>query len=388
MELGRYAHCLAPERSSQFIKQFENVVVRALQSCKRSESMARKRQNNKAWLLMPEANATVESAEASLADHPAVRAWRKLEPERAEPAGIEVLKYDKRDGRVYRLVGVGPGGTNVVAKRSHSEAAAIEHLVYQEILPHLAINALQCYASIADDDTRFSWLFLEDAGNGEYSSDLDEHRILAGLWLGAMNLSAQRLPLAARLPDRRPASYLGMLQLARSMTHEKLEHSAFSADDRRILKAIATHCDLLEMHWGRIEQFCTRMPRTLVHGDLSSWNARIRANHAGKAVLIMDWEYAGWGVPAADLAQFAGNALTPDITAYWSVVQTCWPRLHLTDFRQLGELGRVFRWIKAVTWANWGFHEGAVEWYITEMKFYEPKVAEWAQGTESIFKLE
>jgi hypothetical protein len=248
--------------------------------------MALKRQNNKARWLMPEANATVESAEARLANHPAVRAWRKLEPGRAEPAGIEVLKDEKRDRGVYRLAGVGPGGTNVVAKRCHSEAAAIERLVYQEILPHLAINALRCYASIADDDTRFSWLFLEDAGDGEYSSDLEEHRILAGLWLGAMNLSAQRLPLAARLPDRGPASYLALLQLARSMTHEKLEHPAFSADDRQILKAIASHCDFLEMHWGRIEQFCTRMPRTRVHGDLSSWNARIRANHTGKRLSL------------------------------------------------------------------------------------------------------
>ena len=26
-------------------------------------------------------------------------------------------------------------------------------------------------------------------------------------------------------------------------------------------------------YWGRVEQFCARMPQTLVHGDLSSWNA-------------------------------------------------------------------------------------------------------------------
>jgi hypothetical protein len=38
---------------------------------------------------------------------------------------------------------------------------------------------VQCYASIADDDCRFSWLSLEDAGDGEYLSDIEEHRILA-----------------------------------------------------------------------------------------------------------------------------------------------------------------------------------------------------------------
>ena len=102
----------------------------------------------------------------------------------------------------------------------------------------------------------------------------------------------------------------------------------------------------------------------------------------------MDWESAGWGVPAADLAQFAGNALTPDIAAYRSVAHKCWPRLHLSDFRRLGELGRVFRWINAVVWANRGFHDDISEWYITQMRFYEPEVAAWAQGTESLLELE
>src|SRR5262249_31727117 len=119
-----------------------------------------------------------------------------------------------------------------------------------EILPQLAISALRCYASIVDDDIRFSWLFLEDAGDGEYSSDLEEHRILAGLWLGYMNISTQWLPLATRLPDQGPASYFEKLQLARNMTSKKLEHPAFSANDRQILRAIAFHCDFLEMRWG------------------------------------------------------------------------------------------------------------------------------------------
>src|SRR5437588_12726055 len=71
---------------------------------------------------------------ANLADHPAVRAWRRLGGGRAEPDSIEILKevvHDQRDldpfppdgtsrysvlelsssrSAVYRLVGVGPGG--------------------------------------------------------------------------------------------------------------------------------------------------------------------------------------------------------------------------------------------------------------------------------------
>jgi hypothetical protein len=40
------------------------------------------------------------------------------------------------------------------------------------------------------------------------------------------------------------------LQLGWSMGHEKLEHFAFSADGRQILRAIAVDCDFLELHWG------------------------------------------------------------------------------------------------------------------------------------------
>jgi hypothetical protein len=281
---------------------------------------------------------------------------------------------------------VGPEGTNVVAKRSHSEAAAIERLVYQEILPHLTIVALRCYASIADDDSRFSWLFLEDARGESYSADLKEHRILAGLWLGAMNISAQRLAVATRLPDRGPTWYLEMLQLGRSMTEEKAGHPAFAADDRRMLRAIASYCDFLETKWCRVEHFCARMPRTLVHGDFSLRNARVRASDAGRSLLIMDWEFAGWGVSAADLAQFIGTALTPDITSYWSVVKECWPCLNQSDFGQLAELGKIFRWINAVAWANQRFHEDNAGSYILEMRCYEPGVAERAQGMAFLFE--
>src|SRR2546430_7187415 len=79
---------------------------------------------------------------ANLADHPAVRAWRRLGGDRAEPESIQILKEVAHDRRcdldpfppegtsrdsvlelspnrsaVYRLVGVGPGGSPVGAKR-------------------------------------------------------------------------------------------------------------------------------------------------------------------------------------------------------------------------------------------------------------------------------
>ena len=336
---------------------------------------------------MPEPSATIDNLNVDLIGHPAVRAWRKLEPKCAEPEGIELLKDNKRDGGVYRLAGVGPGGANVVAKRCELETAAMERLVYQEILPQLSISLLQCYGSILDDDGGFYWLFLEDAGTRPYSPDLEEHRILAGRWLGAMNAAAQRLPLATRLPDRGPNHFLQLLRQERSTTRQWLDHPAFSSDERRPLEAIVSHADVLEQNWGRIERFCARMPRTLVHGDLSKWNAHLRVSHGGENLAVMDWEFAGWGIPAVDLSQFAGNSLTPDLDSYRTVVHECWPHLDLSDIQRLADVGSIFRWIDAVSWANAGrFDDRVARWYLADMKYYEPGSEEWTQGLESVLE--
>jgi hypothetical protein len=51
-----------------------------------------------------------------LASHPAARAWKELEPK--APAPVAIVGLEELPGQqVYRLVGVGPGGTSVVAKR-------------------------------------------------------------------------------------------------------------------------------------------------------------------------------------------------------------------------------------------------------------------------------
>jgi hypothetical protein len=327
---------------------------------------------------------------ANLADHPAVRAWRRLGGDRAEPDSIQILKEDLHDLRcdldplppkgtgrsaVYRLVGVGPGGGAVVAKQG--ESAATEHIIYERILPLLPISALRYYGSVDDDDAEYCWLFLEDAGDERYSPEVKGHRALAGRWLGAMNASAQRLAAQEALPDRGAAFYLEGLRRARAMITKILGHPAIRADDRQTLKAIVCHCDSLETLWHPIEQFCERMPRTLVHGDLASKNVCVRAEETGQRLLVMDWETAGWGIPAADLAQFALESLSPDLDAYWAVVQLWWPNVDLPDLRRLAELGKAFRLIVALSWANEGFHALSAEWYMTRMSCYQPEMHDW-----------
>src|SRR6266851_6777617 len=266
-----------------------------------------------------------------MARHPATRAWCKLTKHEVVPERVDVIQEAARSTNdqpsVYRLTGIGPGGTNVIAKRCNSAAACIEWSTYQNVLSQLPVSVVGYYGLVADDDQQFCWLFLEDAGEEPYLVETEEHRVLAGRWLGLMNVSAQEFRAVARLPDRGPGFYLERLLASRETIREILENSSLSDTDSALLRAIISHCDALEGQWGRIARFCNRMPRTLVHGDFAVQNGRLRSGPAGTSLMIMDWEGGGRGSHAADLAQFVGESLSPDLCTYYSVVGSNWPRL-------------------------------------------------------------
>jgi hypothetical protein len=281
-------------------------------------------------------------------------------------------------------IGVGPDGAHVIAKRRESAAVASECLIYDNVLPYLpVVSVLHYYGLVPDDDQQFCWLFLEDAGEQEYFSELEEHRVLAGHWLGTMNVSAQKFCAAADLPDRGSDFYLATVRASRETMRAILAGSRFSDGDSSVLRAVMSHCDALERRWNSIERLCSRAPRTLVHGDFAVQNARIRNGPAGKSLIILDWEEAGWGVPAADLAQFVGTSLSPDLRTYYTVVQCSWPQLGLADFEKLAAVGRLFRLVSSLNWTNWGYRPGAMDWYIEELKWCEHELAQWLRVTEA-----
>src|SRR5260370_39771588 len=162
---------------------------------------------------------------ACMARHPATPAWCKLKKHAVVPERVDVIQEAARSTddqpSVYRLTGIGPGGANVIAKRCNFAAACIEWSTYQNVLSQLPVSVVGYYGLIADDDQQFCWLLLEDAGEDPYLFEDEDHRILAGRWLGVMNVSAQQLPAAARLPDTRPNVYLHRL-LSCSQPHPQL----------------------------------------------------------------------------------------------------------------------------------------------------------------------
>jgi hypothetical protein len=318
----------------------------------------------------------------NLPEHPAVIAWRELRPKRLVPDSIEVLQKHSKTA-IYRLEGVGSGGAAIIAKRCRTANAAIERTIYEEILPHLPVTSLHFYGFIDGEDDEFDWLFLEDAGEERFSPASEEHRTLAAQWLGRMHSAAAHLAVAARLPDRGPNHYLEHLRFGRDTIARNLANPVLTADDRATLEAIMAQCDALEQSWSQIERICADMPSTLVHGDFRTKNVRIRREESGTRLLALDWETAGWGVPAADLAPAhgLGSIQHIDLSTYESIVREHWPGLDLPAIRQLVTLGRIFRRLAAISWESLGLKHQWREKPMTSMQVYHVELAEAVQAT-------
>jgi Ser/Thr protein kinase RdoA (MazF antagonist) len=307
-------------------------------------------------------------------------AWRKFATPTCDlTARIELIQERPRKPTVYRMVGADPQGGDIIAKRCGTGTARTERIIYEEILPRIPISTIRYYGSAPDDDERFWWLFLEDAAGEPFSSECQEHRELAGRWLGLMHTCAERIPAAAAyLPDRTGAFYSKLLETASETTEDLLTRAALEPGCATLLAAVVSHCQQLAHDWSGVERLCDGIPLTLLHGDLGDQNARVRNGSAGKTLLVMDWEEAGWGIPAADLAQFGGSTLEPDLTSYWSVVRLSWTDITLEAVKRWADVGRLLRLIQAVVWTNSGFNlSPRREWYFDRMEWYEAKFGEW-----------
>lgn len=327
-------------------------------------------------------NTTIISSH--LLEHPAIKAWCQLSPAQIDPEYIEVLRERKGAG-IYRLKGVGPAGSTVVAKRCRQPDALIEQTIYEEILPQLPITVIRYYGCVAEPDGEFGWLFLEDAGQEKYSPYLEEHRALAAQWLGRMHTSAAYVAAADRLPDRGPGHYLEHLRSGRGKILRGLTNPEFKSDDLMVLESIVSQFEALESRWHQVEEFCGGLPPTLVHGDFTGKNLRVRTERAEMALLAFDWEMAGWGIPAADLVPSTllgsgGFSANPDIVTYWSVVQDHWPNLDLPTIQRLANLGKAFRCLAAINWkAQRLAYEGA-KWVVSEMRIYQTELSDGIQA--------
>jgi len=100
----------------------------------------------------------------NLSWHPAADAWRQVAPAAPTPESIEVLHHENGTA-VYRLVGAGPGGTPIIARRSGIAKALILRTLYSKMLSRLLIAAPR-YCAFRAESPRCAWLFLEERRGG------------------------------------------------------------------------------------------------------------------------------------------------------------------------------------------------------------------------------
>src|SRR5206468_11327144 len=65
---------------------------------------------------------------------------------------------------------------------------------------------------------------------------------------------------------------------------------------------------------------------------------------------VYDWEMAGWGWPATDVAQSLGRCVSPDLPAYCSALRQNFPKLQPREIRRLAAYGNVLRVVDKIFW--------------------------------------
>jgi len=288
-----------------------------------------------------------------LARHPAVRGWRRLRPG-AAPSEVRILKEPGKGikkSAVYRLADAGPAGRPVIAKLALRESAALEALVYERFLEGLGVPVPAYYGTL-DDDGPYRWLFIGDASGRRYSPADRRHRGLGGRWIARLHEAAASLPNAERLPDRGTAHHLEALGAARAAMLAHGDDPSLSGAQASVLRGLAALLNEVRASWSRLERTCSELPPTLVHGDLVRKNLRIRALPGGVGAIAFDWENAGWGPPALDLAQsttserFAANVC---LDAYRFAHGSTLAR---EAVERQATAGTVLRFLAAIRWAS------------------------------------
>jgi ATP-binding cassette subfamily B protein len=295
----------------------------------------------------------VSRRRSNVMNHPAAQAWQQLHPA-VEPSGITPLRVRKRKNMVYRLELADAARGAVIAKRCGNATARVERAVYEEILPRAGVPSLCYHGSLEEPDGEYWWLFIEEAIGADYSNLLAEHRAHAARWLGAVHSRAADAATNGRLPDGGPGRYLDLLRTTRETMQQHLDNPVLTSADVVFIEGIQARLGEIEAHWDRMEEICDGVPRTLVHGDFNGKNLRMRCANGHTTILVFDWEAAGWGVPAADLAQLtvpSGKlSANPDIPTYWSTVRERWPHATPETLRRLAYCGTVFRALAALYW--------------------------------------
>jgi ATP-binding cassette, subfamily B, bacterial len=299
------------------------------------------------------APAIVPQRAANVMAHPAAQAWIRLHPNE-EPLQVIPLRISRKN-RIYRIEVA--ARSPVIAKRSSRAGALIERSVYERILPHAVAPSAGYHGFFEEPDGEHCWIFMEEVIGDTYLRLLAGHREEAARWLGRLHLSVADMSVNGSLPDGGPRRFLKVLQSNATCMVQHLDNPVLTPDDIATLERHHSRLCEVAAQWDRLEEVCDGAPRTLVHGDFNGKNLRVRPENGHSKVVVFDWEEAGWGVPAVDLAQhpvrfgsFSRLSASPDISTYWSTIRDRWPSGSPERTQQLAHCGSAFRALVGLSW--------------------------------------
>jgi hypothetical protein len=303
---------------------------------------------------------------AGLEDEPAVRAWRALGAG-PFPARLELLRRRSKSV-VYRLPGVGPDGSDVIAKRAPWQDVLDERAVY-DALDALPVSRLAWYGFVAEPSHEHGWLFMEDAGNEPWDPQVPAHRQLSTRWLARLHTASSRTGAAAWLPDRGIGWLREHLDHALTGIPACFGNPALKPEARPMLDGILGVLAEVEACWPEIERACAPIPSALVHGDFAERNVRVRAAGGEPRLFAFDWEVAGWGLPIVDLVDV-------DVDAYAEAVCADWPGLDRAALERWARLGLLLRGgVVAASWAVRSLDTPYPDEAVLELSVYRRKIA-------------
>jgi Phosphotransferase enzyme family len=264
--------------------------------------------------------------------------WSAVDPG-APPDSVEVLKSADRKSAVVRLVGSGPDGQSVVAKRAARATIEVEARVYRDVLARLPVSGTRLFGTVPEGDR--AWLFLEDAGEERFDSGLLSHRRLAAVWMAQVHGGARLLPEVDELPDRNPSHYRRLLRSVEALLRETPANPALSAGEIEVVEDLLQACRSLRSRWSDLAMRLRDTPSTIAFGGFCGKNARVRESADGPVLMPFDFESAGHGCPAIDLVY-------PDGDTYVQEARSWWTGLDIAEFNRLQGVGSALGAMKAI----------------------------------------
>jgi aminoglycoside phosphotransferase (APT) family kinase protein len=252
----------------------------------------------------------------------------------------QVLKKDWKS-LVVRLMS--QSRTSFVAKRSEPAVAALEALVYAEVLPRLPVRHLELLGRWEDGE-RGSWLFLEDAGDTMCAKHSPAARWAVGRLLGRIAAATAACSLPEGLPQQAADYYLQVLVRARQRL------AAVGVAEPVVVAALG-RLEQVEQRWDELTAIAATSPVILCHSDVIVRNLRFVAGAGGSEPVLLDWELAAQGPAVVDLGCQAVSGEADLLVAGYRVGVGRIAR-STDEVLRWARVGRVFRLLHGIDWAG------------------------------------